>query len=228
MARVLPPLDHIWFDKYSPIDGKLTVEADRKEIERLVELIRPKVEKIKRFGYDGAVDGNGKYHGRGVLKYESGRSYEGDFQNGKFHGQGKMIYENYNMYEGSWENDKRHGYGTISYSTGGMFKGTFSKGQMHGSDCVFQHSNGDVYTGTYRYNKKTGPGRLVYKDAAKEPLEGTFADGEYIEPLNIERSYSAKEPEIGRRLSTPGSSDFVQAVGKNSKKLSRSFSSPFR
>jgi hypothetical protein len=61
-------------------------------------------------------------NGKGVLKCEKGRIYEGDFQYGKFHGQGTVIYENYSMYEGSWENDRKYGKGTMNYNTGDVFE----------------------------------------------------------------------------------------------------------
>ena len=50
-------------------------------------------------------------NGRGVYKYSHGR-YNGEWKNGKRHGFGIMRYNSGGRYIGDWKNDKQHGEGT--------------------------------------------------------------------------------------------------------------------
>lgn len=50
-----------------------------------------------------------KRHGKGVMKYKSGRVYEGDWKEDIRHGRGYERYENGNIYIGQFENGKAHG-----------------------------------------------------------------------------------------------------------------------
>lgn len=50
-------------------------------------------------------------HGKGVLEWNDGRKYDGDFINNKFDGEGKYFYRNGNIYTGPFKQGKKHGKG---------------------------------------------------------------------------------------------------------------------
>ena len=69
---------------------------------------------------------NSEYHGYGVLKFNNGNIYEGEFNCGNRHGQGKMfIKTNETTYDGGWANNLRHGKGTIYFKDGRKIEGTW-------------------------------------------------------------------------------------------------------
>ena len=99
----LPPMQNSWFDNYNPVNGKLTKESDRAEIQRLVAEIAPRMKRVT-VGYDGARNAAGKMHGRGVYRYADGAVYEGEFKDGKKHGRG--VYRSANgsiAHDGQWK-----------------------------------------------------------------------------------------------------------------------------
>jgi hypothetical protein len=48
-------------------------------------------------------------HGNGILNYEDGSYYTGEFKNGKIDGYGIKYYKNGDRYSGDWKEDMRHG-----------------------------------------------------------------------------------------------------------------------
>ena len=50
-----------------------------------------------------------KRNGKGLMKYKSGRVYEGDWVNDLRHGRGFEKYQNGNLYQGSFDTGKAHG-----------------------------------------------------------------------------------------------------------------------
>ena len=46
---------------------------------------------------------------KGLLFWDNGMIYEGEFKNDLFHGKGKLLYLNGDFYEGNWENNKANG-----------------------------------------------------------------------------------------------------------------------
>lgn len=56
--------------------------------------------------------------GRGVLKYQNGKVYKGDFKNDKRHGLGIMSWPDGRIHQGLWENGKKHGHGKFKSKEG--------------------------------------------------------------------------------------------------------------
>ena len=73
----LPPLANSHFDKYAPSKGSLTKEEDRDLVVKLEAVARKDVVPIE-VGYVGEKK-DGKAHGRGTMRYASGRVYEGEY-----------------------------------------------------------------------------------------------------------------------------------------------------
>jgi len=63
-------------------------------------------------------------NGYGILEFNDGSRYEGQWKHWERHGQGIQIYTNGTRYEGKWENDRRS-LGTLTYENGNTYKGQF-------------------------------------------------------------------------------------------------------
>mmetsp|Transcript_12670 Transcript_12670/g.25861 ORF Transcript_12670/g.25861 Transcript_12670/m.25861 type:complete len:145 (-) Transcript_12670:529-963(-) len=73
----------------------------------------------------------GKKHGKGVLSYEDGSEYRGEFKDGEKCGHGIYYYANGDSYIGSWKKDKRDGQGTYSFaSCKSIYTGDWTSGKM--------------------------------------------------------------------------------------------------
>ncbi len=77
-------------------------------------------------------------HGRGVMKYENGSVYSGQWRDGRMHGNGAMRWEDGSRYSGNWVHGKREGYGSYHWPWGDSYVGGWKDNRMHGQ-------------GTYRY-----------------------------------------------------------------------------
>ena len=64
-------------------------------------------------------------HGKGYMKWISGRAYEGRWKNDEPQGRGQMEWPNGQVYRGQFEEGKMEGKGKIKYPNGEVFKGKF-------------------------------------------------------------------------------------------------------
>ena len=99
---------------------------------------------------------SGFYHGVGVLNYGNGFIYNGSWRSGLRHGPGKLTNQtNQTMYEGEWLNDAMAGNGKLQLSFA-TFSGKFDDGDPTRGD--FHLSNGDIYSGSFKYGALHGSG----------------------------------------------------------------------
>lgn len=76
--------------------------------------------------YKGEINDNFLPDGKGILYFENGDIYYGEFNNGIREGQGKYIYKDLDIYIGNWEKDKKEGHGFfINVKNKWMFEGDF-------------------------------------------------------------------------------------------------------
>lgn len=143
--------------------------------------------------YNGQLK-NGKYHGKGILKWSDGRVYEGEFKNGLITGKGvfsqeiEYVYnkeagkpfdlnqiiavQNGFRYEGSFKNGLFHGQGTL-YTPHAQYIGNFYKGNLNGKVKI---SNEKIdLSGTFRYGIPDGHFSVNEKDKGYRTL--TFKNG---------------------------------------------------
>ena len=45
-----------------------------------------------KINYEGELNDDGLYHGKGVITYSNGEKYVGEFKDGKYNGQGTLTY----------------------------------------------------------------------------------------------------------------------------------------
>ena len=86
---------------------------------------------------------------RGIMYYNNGNRYEGDFKNDKFEGKGIFYFDREPfkgvIYEGDWRNGKQEGKGIYYLSNGDRRMGDFYNGKEIGKH-VKLTKNGDVET----------------------------------------------------------------------------------
>jgi hypothetical protein len=151
---ILPPLQNIWFEKYHPSQGNLSVESDREKINFLVEQLKPLMKPIT-IGYTGDRNELGEPNGVGQFQLDSGNHYEGDWKNNKKHGKGKFLWSNGNSYVGNWVNDCRSGHGIYYFANGDHYEGSFKNDLFHGNGKEVL-STGDIYEGEYKNGHRSG------------------------------------------------------------------------
>ena len=91
------------------------------------------------------------FNGNGILKYNNGRKYEGNFKEGKMDGNGKFIWEDGKTYIGSYVNDKKHGQGKLIYNNDKYYEGSWVNNKQHGEGTLYL--NGKILKGQFRFGK---------------------------------------------------------------------------
>jgi hypothetical protein len=140
-----------------------------------------------RLAYEGGWV-NKKAEGFGVMRWQNGDRYEGEWKDGLRHGQGSYFCKaTAGKYNGMYANDVKNGAGTYKYANGDEYDGEWKDGLRHGEGTYkwldkiekyigeweggvkhgkgqFHYANGDVFTGLYENNNRQGAGELVKED----------------------------------------------------------------
>lgn len=82
-------------------------------------------------------------NGYGVMVWDNGQHYEGNFKNGQRYGYGYMRYTTGNIYIGEWEENTQHGHGMLSFK---------------------EHPTQKKFVGEWKRNVREGYGTLHQKD----------------------------------------------------------------
>merc|ERR1711915_733733 len=130
--------------------------------------------------------------GAGVFEYrgddEDGRlMYDGEWKNKAAHGYGVMRWQNGDRYEGDWSDGLRQGKGKYtSKSTGGKYDGQYKNEKYEGKweaglkegEGKFTYASGDVFTGPYVAGNRHGMGELVKADG--EVRSENYEEGKLV------------------------------------------------
>ena len=100
----------------------------------------------------------------GVLTFNDGTRYTGDYVNGLPHGRGLMVYSNGAVYDGEWKEGRREGAGQYFQPSGALMSGTWHLGHL--VQGVSVDANGNRYAGTFMNGKFNGKGALFLKDGS--------------------------------------------------------------
>lgn len=100
-------------------------------------------------------------NGKGIMTYDDGSIYEGEWINGNFNGQGKMIYKNGDIYNGDWKDNKANGKGKMVYNNGNVYDGDWKDNKANGHGKMI-YKNGDVYEGEWKNDKANGKGVMIF------------------------------------------------------------------
>ena len=86
-----------------------------------------------KINYEGELNDDGLYHGKGVITYPNGEKYVGEFKEGLRNGQGTYTYPDGEKYVGEWKNGLPfNGRGTFNYPDGSKYVGEFKDGVPNG------------------------------------------------------------------------------------------------
>jgi hypothetical protein len=154
---------------------RLTVKRGKKRVYKSVKVLKAqcakKKKKVKRKKKFGTIAFPNPY----MSVYGNG-TYIGGKKDGKRHGNGIMYYNSGNIYKGDWVNGYRDGIGTFLFSpTGNKYVGEWKNDKANGKG-TFTWVNGDVYVGDYKDNKKHGKGYMMGEGGTKLIYEGELEE----------------------------------------------------
>jgi len=108
--------------------------------------------------YTGQVNAHGQKHGTGIMKYENGNEYEGEWLQNKRDGKGTNKYASGNVYIGAWKEGKRHGFGVFQIKkTGDVYRGNWENGFKSGPG-VYEYADGEIDVSFYAEDVRVGEG----------------------------------------------------------------------
>jgi len=70
------------------------------------------------------------YQGHGMIYWDDGSTYRGDFNDNKRTGNGVMKWRKECVYEGEWKNDQFYNLGALNCKNGLQVDGMFDKGKL--------------------------------------------------------------------------------------------------
>lgn len=82
----------------------------------------------------------------GIMKYDNGDIYIGNWNRYIKSGFGRMKFENMNEYFGNWNNNTMQGYGIMKYKNGDVYLGQWHNNNYDGNGSMI-YKNGQVYNG---------------------------------------------------------------------------------
>lgn len=118
---------------------------------------------------------DGSAWGNGVLKYNNGDRYEGQFLGNLPHGHGQLLKANGVRFTGDFVRGKLHGWGRVEYPSPALFHGPLGELQSRRA-AELSRSSLEGFEGTFRGGKKHGWGRLVFRN--RDIYQGQFRDDE--------------------------------------------------
>jgi hypothetical protein len=107
----------------------------------------------KKYLYIGEMKDDRTIEGRGVLVFEDGEIFMGNWKNNKLNEFGRAYYTNGDSYEGYYLNNSRHGQGCYYYQNGNREEAYFKHGKL----------DGEVTLHTFEGKKR----KEIWKDGVK-------------------------------------------------------------
>lgn len=138
-------------------------------------------------------------HGHGVIRYESGTVYDGQWQNDRRSGFGKMTFECGDTYEGQWQDGRYHGKGKYCSSSGGdEYDGEWKADKPHGFGRYWTRSSGDVFEGQWANGMREGKGKEITKNG--DVYEGTWECDDLVAMALSQSQISSGVDARGKRI----------------------------
>lgn len=125
--------------------GYYELEISEKEHEELKIMTLPDGRKYKG-EWDASAD---LPHGKGIMVYNDGSLYIGEFNNGECEGKGRVIHQNGDVYDGDWYQNLADGRGVLYTSDGQKYEGDFEADKKHGEGNE-SWPDGTKYSGQYK------------------------------------------------------------------------------
>ena len=121
--------------------------------------------------------------GKGIMNYNNGDEYDGEWLNDMKNGKGVMKYKNGAKYDGEWKNDLKEGYGIMINEKGVKYEGEWKNDSIEGYGIAIK-VNGQKYEGEWKRNSMEGKGILFYKN--EEIIEGIWESNTYKKNISSE------------------------------------------
>jgi len=193
--------------------------------------------------HDGSVyigqerePGSGEAHGLGIITFEDGNTYAGEWKFGEKEGVGVFAFPNGETYMGEYKKGLMHGKGVYYFENGDRYEGEFAEDVFEGVG-RFTWDDGRRYTGGYQNGLVHGRGRLskLFEDDTDEieAYRGMFEDGEPVDRPTRPVPDSRRCPTPDSRSESPGipfselhailRGGSTQRSSSNSRDRSRSF-----
>eukprot|EP00347_Sterkiella_histriomuscorum_P016008 403354852 len=112
---------------------------------------------------------NGKFHGK-VCQFGPTCYYEGDFVQGFRKVYGVMLWNHGDMYCGEWKKGTYQGQGTYYMANGKIYEGSWKDNNQHGKG-VLKYPNGDTLQGQWNYSTPIGEFIYTHADGQKEKIQ---------------------------------------------------------
>merc|ERR1711874_941158 len=155
----------------------------------VITMVQAKI-RYEEGSYEGEVNKAKVPEGAGVFSYrgddEHGRmTYDGDWKNKAAHGYGVMKWQNGDRYEGDWVEGLRQGKGKYTCkASGGKYEGDYKDDKKEGEG-KYNWNNGDWYEGQWKSGLRHGKGLYVWKEKNENSeeieeigrYEGDWLDG---------------------------------------------------
>lgn len=126
-------------------------------------------------------------NGSGIFVYPNGNRFEGIWKGGKLQN-GLLNYQNGDRYQGNFYNNERHGLGLYFYQSGNRYEGVFSNGDK--VEGTFHYNNGNRYIGQFSDNMRNGLGTMYTNDG--KTYNGYWRDNKYVDSIAADRNISGK------------------------------------
>eukprot|EP01032_Pedospumella_encystans_P008248 gene8248-9813_t len=158
---------------------KLELPAPKFTVPALTFSTKPRRElNIKPNQYYSGQILNGRWHGEGVLKYNSGDEHKGFFKYGLRDGPGTLVTASGVTYVGSFTQDKLNGQSKITYADGSIYEGEVVDFAKEGAGTLKYPSN-ETLSGEYKNDKiYNGEGIVRLPDGSS--IQGKWWQGRKV------------------------------------------------
>jgi len=111
---------------------------------------------------------------RGILHYQNGNVFDGEFSEKGHRIKGVMEYKNGNVYDGEWKDYGPDGQGVMTYSSDVLkrFEGLWKESSPEKG--VMEYKDGNVYDGEWKDRLADGQGVMTYSSDVFKRFEGLW------------------------------------------------------
>lgn len=136
---------------------KLKVEEMKKNLKKVCQ-VKIRFEDRKATYYGEVLQG--KANGLGVLMWDNGNRFEGEFFNNDFDGIG-IGYTEFGYGFGECKNGKSNGFGISNSNNGNKYEGYWVNGNQTGIG-IITYNFGTIYIGQVKDGESNGAGKLIF------------------------------------------------------------------
>ena len=151
----------------------------------------------------------------GAVQKENG-TYIGSLSNGQLSGIGTFKFDTGETYEGEWNYSQMNGRGKLTYPGYGTYTGEFIDGMRDGKG-TFKFENGDELNGEWS-NDQPDEGKYTFKSGAY--FEGSFQDEIFSNGDFHYKNISKKIKRLYLQIDGDSFTEYIEYIGTNGYKYS--------